>query len=165
MTGSSIAILPLLVLILAVAVAVVGVGIYLIRSSGSRRGPEPRCGNCGYNLTGSESNRCSECGLLFIDAGIVRGSASPSRARRRVGIALILVPVVLVLGLIPTTLAFRMAAAQRQRAVMAQQAALMARDRAEELKALAEAAAQADGEARAQDAGSTTASANNDSPN
>ena len=28
---------------------------------------EPRCGNCGYNLTGSESNRCSECGLQFTE--------------------------------------------------------------------------------------------------
>ncbi len=165
MTGSSIAIVPLIGLILAVATIGIGIGIYLIRSSGSRRGPEPRCGNCGYNLTGSESNRCSECGLLFIDAGIVRGSASPSRARRRVGIALILVPVVLVLGLIPTTLAFRMAAGQRQRAVMAQQAAIMARDRAEELKALAEVAGQADGEARDETARSTTAPADDDSPN
>ena len=162
MVGASIAILPFVVLILAAAT--VGAGIYLIRSSGSRRGPEPRCGNCGYNLTGSESNRCSECGLLFIDAGIVRGSASPSRARRRVGIALILVPVVLILGLIPTTMAFRMATVQRQRVVIAQQAALMARDRAEELKALAEAAAQADGEAREEDARSTTAPADEDSP-
>ena len=31
----------------------------------------PQCGNCGYNLTGSPSNRCPECGQLFIEAGII----------------------------------------------------------------------------------------------
>jgi len=155
---------PVLLILLFLA-TLLGVGIYLLRSAGSRGSVDPLCGNCGYNLTGSESNRCSECGLLFIDAGIVRGSASPSRVRRRVGIAFILVPIILIVGLIPTTLAFRMAAVQRDRAVRAQQAALMARDRAEELKALAEAAAQADGEARKEDARSTTAPADDDSRN
>ena len=57
-----------------------------------------------------------------------------------------------------------MAAAERQRAMMAQQAALLARDRAEELKALVEAAAKVDATARDEDAGSTTALADNDSP-
>lgn len=31
----------------------------------------PRCGNCGYNLTGAPGNRCPECGKLFIEAGVV----------------------------------------------------------------------------------------------
>lgn len=31
----------------------------------------PRCGHCGYNLTGAPGNRCPECGKLFIDAGVV----------------------------------------------------------------------------------------------
>ncbi|MCC6358212.1 MAG: hypothetical protein IT450_05680 [Phycisphaerales bacterium] len=31
----------------------------------------PRCGHCGYNLTGAPGNRCPECGKLFIEAGVV----------------------------------------------------------------------------------------------
>ena len=46
-----------------------------------REGADPACGRCGYNLTGSESNRCPECGTLFIEAGVTLGNPSPMKAR------------------------------------------------------------------------------------
>lgn len=39
----------------------------------------PRCGGCGYNLTGAPSNRCAECGSLFVEAGIVTRKTQPPR--------------------------------------------------------------------------------------
>ena len=77
------------VVAIILAVLSAGIGLYLIRSARRRRGTEPRCGHCGYNLTGSESDRCPECGLRFIEAGVVKGS-SASRARLWIGIALIM---------------------------------------------------------------------------
>jgi hypothetical protein len=47
----------------------------------------PRCGNCGYNLTGSTMNRCPECGELFVDAGVIT-QPQPPRAKPAVTIAL-----------------------------------------------------------------------------
>ena len=78
-------------LVLATMLAVVSVviGLYLIRSARRRRGTEPRCGHCGYNLTGSLSDRCPECGLRFVQAGVVKGSPA-SRARFWFGLALIM---------------------------------------------------------------------------
>lgn len=56
----------------------------------------PVCGQCGYNLTGSESNRCPECGKLFIEAGIYRGTLpAHESARRRLGWAFISLPLLL----------------------------------------------------------------------
>lgn len=66
-----------------------GIGLYLIRSARRRRGTEPRCGHCGYNLIGSLSDRCPECGLRFLEAGVVKGSPA-SRARLWIGLALIM---------------------------------------------------------------------------
>ncbi|HPF40082.1 MAG TPA: hypothetical protein P5081_04515 [Phycisphaerae bacterium] len=43
----------------------------------------PQCGNCGYDLTSAESNRCPECGRLFIEAGVrVAGVSSRGRVWR-----------------------------------------------------------------------------------
>ncbi len=53
----------------------------------------PRCGNCRYNLTGSQTNRCPECGMLFVDAGVLVGGA------RKRGKWLMLVVGVLFLGI------------------------------------------------------------------
>ncbi len=111
-------------LILILIAASIGVGVYVIRSSKSRGSVDPLCGNCGYNLTGCESNRCSECGLLFIQAGIVKGRTPSSPNRRRAGIALILVPAVLILGMIPTLYFYRNAKIQRARAIQARQQAM-----------------------------------------
>lgn len=49
---------------------------------------EPRCGGCGYNLTGAPSNRCPECGSLFVDAGVItRKTQSPRRMLAVVSLA------------------------------------------------------------------------------
>ncbi len=111
-------------LIVVFLVTSVGVGIYVIRSSRSGGSIDPLCGNCGYNLTDSESNRCSECGLLFILAGVVKGRRSAGPNRRRAGIALILVPIVLILGMIPTLYFCRRALAEQARAMQARQQAV-----------------------------------------
>ena len=77
--------------VVAIMLAVVSaaIGLYLIRSARRRRGTEPRCGHCEYNLTGSLSDRCPECGLRFIEAGVVMGSRA-SRALLWIGLALIM---------------------------------------------------------------------------
>ena len=96
-------------LLLAVVLASVCLGVVLIRSGRRRVGTEPRCGHCGYILTGCQSNRCSECGLLFIDAGIVKGVRASARVRKRIGLALILIPVGLVLFSVPSLHMYRQA--------------------------------------------------------
>ena len=92
MSASSIAVIPLVLGLIAIA-CVVG-GIYLIATSRRTVGPGPRCGHCQYNLTGSMANRCPECGRLFIEAGIVTNPVPSLRARRRIGIVLIVLPLV-----------------------------------------------------------------------
>ncbi len=49
-----------------------------------RRGEEPRCRRCDYELRGIENPRCPECGAPLEPAGVVRGS----RSRRPVLISL-----------------------------------------------------------------------------
>lgn len=92
--------------------------LVLIATSRRRRGSgSPRCGQCGYNLTGAPSNRCPECGLLFIEAGVL--IRSPGWRRRwRVGIALLVVPLILTaISLVSTTVYLRrQTAAARQAA-------------------------------------------------
>lgn len=102
----------------------VGLGVYLIRTSHRRVGSEPTCGQCGYNLTGSESNRCPECGMLFIDAGVIKGRTVGTRRRLWTGITLILVPAVLLVG---TGISVSMMAASRaqMQAIQAQRAAML----------------------------------------
>jgi len=96
------------------AVLSAGIGLYLIRSARRRRGTEPRCGHCGYNLTGSLSDRCPECGLRFVEAGVVKGSPA-SRARLWIGLALIMLTP-LFGGLSVATYMADRAAAERSRA-------------------------------------------------
>ena len=73
-------------------------------------------------------NRCSECGLLFIEAGIVTPAMSGKPGRRWLGIAMCAAPLCLLvfmgLGLVMTIQARKAAAVARQRALAAQQAAL-----------------------------------------
>ncbi len=47
----------------------------------------PRCGGCGYNLTACLSNRCPECGRLFIEAGVVVRQTGAVRRRWPLGLA------------------------------------------------------------------------------
>jgi hypothetical protein len=76
-----------MIVVVASPVLLVAVAAVLVVVK-SRRQAEagPHCGNCGYNLTGSTSNRCPECGELFIDAGVIK--QEPPRSRRTVTIAL-----------------------------------------------------------------------------
>ncbi len=107
--------------VVAIMLAVVsaGIGFYLIRSARRRRGTEPRCGHCGYNLTGSLSDRCPECGLRFIEAGVVKGSPA-SRVRLWIGLALIMMAP-LFGGLSATMYMARKAAMERAKAQAVQQ--------------------------------------------
>ena len=101
------------------AVLSAGIGLYLIRSARRRRGTEPRCGHCGYNLTGSLSDRCPECGLRFVEAGVVKGSPA-SRARLWIGLALLMLAT-LFGGISASTYLARKAAMERAKAQAAAQ--------------------------------------------
>lgn len=86
----------------------------------------PRCGRCGYDLTGAPGNRCAECGALFIEAGVL--IARPRRRGRWIRGMLLVAAAVLVptiIGLM-TTLYYRARAAAEAaaaRAAMADRAA------------------------------------------
>ena len=127
---TSVSLFPILVV--ALLVGVVAAVVVLIK--GQRRGREgtdPTCGQCGYNLTGSESNRCPECGTLFIEAGVTLGNPSPKRARW-VWVSVLVLSILLVggIGLSVSLTAARRAQAQaaqaRLRAVYAQAVAALA---------------------------------------
>ena len=80
------------VLFILLLVVPITVGICLVISGRRCVGGEgPKCGHCGYNLTGAPENRCPECGRLFIDAGVVTVHPRGSRLRFGIGIALITV--------------------------------------------------------------------------
>lgn len=66
------------------------VGALLLVKSQMSVGRDPRCGHCGYQLSGLTSNRCPECGRLFIEAGISLGKRSLSRTAFWLGRFLIL---------------------------------------------------------------------------
>ncbi len=75
---SSVSLFPILAV--ALLVGVVAGAIVFIKGR-RREGTDSSCGQCGYNLTGSESNRCPECGTLFIEAGVTMGNLSSKRPR------------------------------------------------------------------------------------
>ena len=76
-----------LALILLVVAALAAPGLLLLRWGlwPRRRGDEPRCRRCGYNLTGRVSERCPECGS---DVTFARARVIGVRKRRPVLILL-----------------------------------------------------------------------------
>ncbi len=125
---SSLSLLPILAVALLVGV-VAGVVVLIKGKRRGREGTDPACGQCGYNLTGSASNRCPECGTLFIEAGVTLGNPSTKRARWLL-VSLIILSILFVggIGLSVSLTAARRAQAQaasaRLRAVYAQAALL-----------------------------------------
>jgi hypothetical protein len=72
--------MALIFIISATLIILAVVGFVLRRREENDVQAGPRCGACGYNLTGCTSNRCPECGRLFIEAGVfVRPAASARR--------------------------------------------------------------------------------------
>jgi len=112
-----------MLLSLAFVLGCMGVGVYLIVTSRTRQVESgPRCGGCGYNLTGATTNRCPECGALFIDAGVITERAAHPRTRMRIGVLLIALPLLPIgLGLTASLVGYRRATAAQS--VAAQQQA------------------------------------------
>lgn len=56
-------------------IAALALGLFLLIRGlrGRSIGDEPRCRRCAYNLTGLESDRCPECGVVLTDRTRVRG--------------------------------------------------------------------------------------------
>ena len=128
------------IVFLLIVLTCIAVGTYLIVTSrrAVRQDRGPRCGSCGYNLTGSASNRCPECRKLFIEAGIVRQPARTSRVRLWVGIGLLAGVVPLFCLATGSVVMLRQAqelwqaeAVARMMTAQAQQHAVLARQRAE----------------------------------
>ena len=110
-------ILALSILVLVLLVSAVLAAFFKAHRRG-REGTDPTCGHCGYNLTGSESNRCPECGTLFIEAGVTLGNPSPKRARW-VWVSLIVLSILFVGG-IGLSVSYRAASQARAQAAQAQ---------------------------------------------
>lgn len=108
--------------ILAVVACLI-VGIYLIATSRRTVAAGPRCGHCGYNLTGSTANRCPECGRLFIEAGVVTNPVTSRRKRRLIGIVLIVAPFIPATLGFATTMFYRARAARQAAAIQKANAA------------------------------------------
>lgn len=129
---------------LLIVLTCIGVGIYLIVTARRALGNgDPRCGSCGYNLTGSASNRCPECGVLFIEAGIVMQAVRTSRVRLWVGVGLLVgvVPLFcLGTGAVMTLRQVEQARRAEAVAMQARAAAMQAQQQAQ--RAQAQAAAQ-----------------------
>lgn len=70
----------LLAIIVSSAVGLAGAILLSVATWGRRVGEEPRCRRCGYDLRGSSSGRCGECGShLDVPRAVVKGR----RVRRR----------------------------------------------------------------------------------
>ncbi|HEY3246123.1 MAG TPA: hypothetical protein VGM03_22495 [Phycisphaerae bacterium] len=97
----------------------------------------PRCGHCGYNLTAAQSNRCPECGLLFIEAGVI----VPDRVRERSKLKVWMIALfIMLLG--PAMIGGAMTLHYRAQAAAAQARAAAARAAAQAQVAQAQATAQ-----------------------
>lgn len=128
------AILPLAIVFgVVVVLSVATILLYAARPRG--HAANPRCGHCGYNLTGAPANRCPECGRLFIDVGVI--PPYPAAGQKRLprilvvlllgGIALI---VVVAVWITTRAQAAITAAQAQQRALQTQARAAVARQAA-----------------------------------
>ncbi len=126
----------LAVSILGVLLLLGAVAIVLFKAQ-RREGTGPTCGRCGYNLTGSVSNRCPECGALFIEAGVTLGN--PSHKRPRWVLVSLLVLSILFVAVIGFSVSYR--AASQARSAQAR-ARLSQQVRAKEMRAAAAQAKQ-----------------------
>lgn len=68
------------------------IGIRLIRKGirGERIGTSPFCRACGYNLTGTVSSRCSECGTWLSDSNVVIGVWRIKSRALSIGLSLVI---------------------------------------------------------------------------
>jgi hypothetical protein len=117
---------PPIWILVAVFAAVAVIAIPVVVAINARRQRErigPRCGNCGYNLTGAPSNRCPECGMLFIEAGIVTAQQAEPPPRRATGTMLLLAVGLTLFAVLGVIFMEVSTSAARARAVAAQQAA------------------------------------------
>ncbi len=112
--------MSILALSILVVLLLIGAGVVVLIKAQrrGREGTDPTCGQCGYNLTGSESNRCPECGTLFIEAGVTLGNPAPKRARW-VLVSLIVLSILFVGG-IGLSVSYRTASQARAQAARAQ---------------------------------------------
>ena len=103
-----------------VVLLLIGAGVVVLIEAQrrGREGTDPTCGQCGYNLTGSECNRCPECGTLFIEAGVMLGNPSPKRARWVLVNSVVLL--ILFVGGIGLSVSYRAASQARAQAAQAQ---------------------------------------------
>ena len=127
--------MPIGVLLLLGLAAAMTIAVSLWARSAIVRGiAGPRCGKCEYDLTASQSNRCPECGSLFIDAGVLVPLPPPRLRKFRMlgAITVIAMLVLLLLAGLSTTLAI-----QQVRRARALSEMLLERLRASEARAAA----------------------------
>ncbi|MBU0637580.1 MAG: hypothetical protein KKB50_01845 [Planctomycetes bacterium] len=117
----------MLVMAVVLSGVILCVALAVLASAAVRKRAEadaPRCGNCGYNLTGAPSNRCPECGKLFVEAGVITTPLRPGPSPRAIRLMLIVLVGFTVLGVLGMVAAGLRARGIRARAVAAQQAAV-----------------------------------------
>lgn len=76
--------------LLAAVLAVGGLALLWFGIWPRRRGVEPRCRGCDYNLTGNVSERCPECGRTLGPHAIVHGTRRKRPWRIGIGVLLLL---------------------------------------------------------------------------
>ena len=121
--------MPAMILLSLIAGVLTCVAMAVIVIVVSRRRVDttlPRCGNCGYNLTGAPSNRCPECGELFIEAGVITRQPRQVPSRRMIWVLMLILVGFTVLGVLGMMAMGWRARAARAQAVAAQQAAFQA---------------------------------------
>jgi hypothetical protein len=119
---------PCFILLVLGASACVAVAAVVMVASRRRADTNlPRCGNCGYNLTGAPSNRCPECGDLFIEAGVVVKQPRPVASRRVMWGLMLVLAGFAVLAVLGTIAMNQHASATRTQTIAAERAAIQAR--------------------------------------